>query len=644
VSAPGFLAVGGVEVANNARTVAYMQRGLAGPWFQAVTAQACPDLTLEAYPLAVCAAASSDQFYADPRSGFRVPTTGAAPTSSSLLWDASGWIEGVGQTTTVGGGLVIPNQGSVPLRIKANVDFLVAAPAGGRSIEVARPINVGTANVAWYGLGLRWNGSNWLLCTTGRTLAANSGLGNNVTVASTLLGSYWLEVVFSATGFVGRLWSGDPDLPGSSVIGSLTYGYSSLATGTWYTDMGVTEQASFGAVTEAGIFSFTGGFPLGSEVVISELGWSVPCTQSALADLFPADTLWPADDLYPGLYGEFHDPGTDNAPWVDTDRPEGYGFLGLLIQDIKGLDTTSDRSVDAAADGIGGILGPETLAARVITVDGTLVASDCSAMEYARRWLAETLADALCDGCDLSFVDVRTTCGDDPLGDFNTNRWRLVNVGLTGMTTDTSGGEMCCFVTPVTFELTAGDPYLYGPAVPAVAATTLNPGASDSSTVPFETWYFGGGATSVCTTVVDQGQGIDAPIFTFTGGATGIEAGFAYPSVGLYPSDAIWPSDATIPGDGTLQETAGVAPFAFDFSIGPSETFVVNCATRTLQWTLADGTILDGAPKLNLAAGEVVQWIDTCAGASIDACAAAFAGCSCDDTPTVTIQTQHRER
>jgi len=652
VTSPGFLSVGGVEVANNARTAAYLSRGLGGPWFQSISSTPCADLLLEAWPFSTCpAGATDDTLGASPIASWRNVLTGAVPTVNEVKWFEAGYVGFQGGLPSVGG-VLLPNNGLVTQRVRLMID-MQGPMSPSHNFGPAKVINPGTANAGWLGMCITVSAGNiWQIQAHERRPDGGvSSFGTGVTnlfgglAVAGATGQWVFEVVFGPTGMTAGLYSGDPDNPNTTLIGSGAYTYSQATIGNaWFTATGQTEFASFTGATEVGIVSgVTGPLPTTSELVITSIGIDVPCTKNAQADLFPSDTLFPADDLYPALYGEFHDPATDNAPWADGDRPEGFDYLGLIIDEIQGLDTTSSRDVSPAADGIGGILGPETLDARPVTVKGWLIAANCSGMEYARRWLAETLADALCAGCDLSFMDVRTTCGDDPAGDFNTNRWRLYDVGLTNMDTDLSGGEECCYVVPITFTLTAGNPYLYGPLVNAVGPVTLNAGASDANIVPFETWLFSQG-TSVCTTVADQGIGIDAPVITFTGGTSGIDGGVAYSSMGLYPSDGLWPSDCVFPADGTTQWSDDVCPFVFTLSLGAGETFVIDNARRELRWTLADGSVLDGAPKLMMQPGDTITWLDTCAGASIDVCVAAAAVCSCDDTATVQIQTQHRER
>lgn len=650
MSAPGFLAVGGVEIANNARTVAYMQRGLGGPWFQAVQATACPDLTLEAWPLTTCPAVAGtqiDQLYTSPIPTWRAPNTGAVPSAAQAAWNASGVVGvlGAGGPTS---GAILPNIGVVNARYRLALDLL-AIPAATRNLAIGRVINPGTANVAWIGPQLTIDNTGLCTISVARLLVGGGGnVSSLVSGSITFTGptAFWFEAVFTPQAFVATVYGTDPDVPGASVLFAASYGYVSAGPGSslWASAAGVSELESMATATDTALSGTLGSalFPM-TELVISEIDVApgLPCI--ATGHLYPSDSLWPADDLYPDMYGEFHDPGTDNAPWVDIDRPEGYGFLGLLVDDIEGLDITSTRSMDPSSTGIGGILGPEQLQPRKITVKGWMIASDCSAMEYARRWLGDVLAGSLCANCDTSFIDVRTTCGDDPLGDFYTNRWRIYDVGLTNLVADTSDQEACCFVTPITIEFGAEDPYLYGPVRDAVAATKLNDDGPDVPLIPFESWLFAP-ETAVCTTLVDPGVGEDAPIFTFSGGTSGIEGGVVYPGLGVYPADSIWPSDCLYPADGLQQWDMLDCPTALTFSIGPGETFQVDNARRRIVWVLADGTVLDGSPKLNLPAGDTVQFIETCSGADLQACAVAVASCTCDDTATVTIQTQHRER
>lgn len=671
MSAPGFLAVGGVELVNNARTIAYMQRGLGGSVFETVTGAPCPDLMQEAFPLATCPGGYGDMLETDPMTAGRMRDMLGGSTYAGFTYNPiADAFDGAGLNLVNARYLLQPRpaQFTAPSFLWdawARIEIISDWASGQDSIQVVRysesatsPGNPGFTGAvgSFDGLGamLVRNGADYSLqayIVWGGGLNDNTNLflqrniqAGGSTFPLPVPGVYWLRVsTLSQTVLQASLYGNDQTAP--PIFQSRVTDMMNDAAVAGLALSGLTPQSVFLSPGYPSIgsasFSGTRTTPLATRGRVLDFQADAVCTPTG--ELYPSDGLWPADDLYPNLYGEFHDPGTDNAPWVDADRPESYGFLGLLVDSISGLDATSSRSMDPAADGIGGILGPESLDPRDVTVKGWLIADGCSAMEYARRWLGDTLSGHLCSGCDAAYVDVRTTCGDDKAGDFYTNRWRIYDVGLAAIETDTADQSTdCCYVTPVTFKLSAADPYLYGPQLTAVAATLLNGDGQDASPVPFESWLFNA-ETPVCTTVVDQGLGIDAAIFTFYGGASGIEGGVVYPSLGAYPADGLYPNDCLYPSAGATQWTDG-CPFAFTFSIGPGETFVVDNARRRLVWGLADGTQLDGAPRMMLNPGDVIQWIDTCAGASIDACAVAYAACTCDETASVLIQTQHRER
>lgn len=365
---------------------------------------------------------------------------------------------------------------------------------------------------------------------------------------------------------------------------------------------------------------------------LTELAFPPPGTS------YPSGGAYPGPNVYPALYGVFVNPGVDHAPWFDAAVPASGDYLGLIIGDLKGFDTTETRTMSGNASGVGGILGPATMAPRQLEVEGWVIASSPAGMQYARRWLAESLAGRLCPGCEGGYVDVLPTCNGDA-----DDLWRMYDAGLTSLVFDLSDGESCDYVTPVSFTIGVADPYLYRLPVLEVAETLLNADGSDTTPVPFEEWLFGA-ETPVCIDVAGPDVGITAPVFVFDGGVSGIESALVYTEVGHYPGASVFPGACVYPADGDPQWDMSVCPFAFSLSIGPGETFVLDNSRRRLDWYLPDGTALNGAQQLNLTAGQTIQWIDTCDGEDLTACAVAFAGCTCDDTASVTIYSQHRER
>lgn len=649
MSTPGYMAIAELEVANSARTAAYLAAGLGSPQFEVTFGDVCPLLTELAWPLDTCpglASSTDDQLYANPLPAYRVAGTGAAPSAAVAAWREAGWF---GWAANAGSGpngaLVLPARTIVDQRVRVWLDVLTQTPGGQRTLQVAKMVGVGAGTVGWIGVGLSFNGGVWTLSASGRTpTAVNYGLlvspGNGLVIPTLTIPQptdLVLEVAWTAAGFTARLYGGDPDT-GSPLIASLAYGFATFASGSWFTATGQTEAASFAAATEVGLASGNDFVFASTEMVVTEVAQLGPACV-ATGSSYPAAGAWPNDIMYPGSYGVFTNPGNDNAPWIDPDQPESYGFLGMVLTDLEGYDTTETRSLDAAASGRGGVLGPQQLQPRHLKAKGFLVAQNCAAMEYARRWLADALGGELCPGCDGTYLDLLPVCGDVS----TTALRRFYDTGLEEFVADTSDAVSCCYVTPVAFTIAVANAEVYTAPEVVIASQALAPLAADTPAVPFETWLFGQPA-EICVDLSDEGLGTDAAIITLYGGTSGISGGLVFRAQGSYPQSSQFPGDCVNPADGTPQWDMGLCPFVFDVSIGPGETFTVDSSRRRLEWTLPDGSVLTGAPRLSLAPGQVVQWIDTCDGADAQACVQAYANCTCDTSAAVTVATQHRER
>lgn len=641
-SSPGYLAAQGIEVANNARTVAYLQAGLGSPQFEITYAdELCPGLSDIAFPLEVCDGlerAQANQLYANPIPTWRVPSTGAVPTAP--VWYEAGFVamNGNGGIT---GGAILPDPGSVPLTVRLAHDF-VGTNANNRAIGVARIVNPGTANVGWIGCSLVRDLTGVVSLIVDKRLP-NGGAAvlaqiSATTYTQTIPAQVWLQVVFTAQGFTAGLYGSDPDVPGAPLILSGAYGYDPSPLSAWRTAAGVPETTSMLTTTEVGLVSASAGFQI-TFGVLTELDVipGVPC--EAAGTSYPGQGAWPAENLYPGWYGYFTNPGDDNAPWVDPAQPASYGYLGMILTDVEEFDSSETRSLDAAASGRGGILGPQQMAPKHLTFKGWIIAQGCDSMEYARRWLADVLAGEFCPGCDALELDILPLCGAPNANGLR----RIYDTGLESFVLDTSDDLSCCYVTPVTFTMAVADPFLYTLPETVIASQALAPLATDTPAIPFESWLFAS-PSPICIPLADEGLGTDAAIVTLDGGNTGISGGLVYRSQGHYPQASMFPGECVYPADGTPQWDIAQCPFVFDISIGPDETFTVDSSRRRVTWQLSDGTVLNGSPKLALAPGQTIQWLDTCDGEDAEVCVRASANCTCDTSAAVTVATQHSER
>jgi hypothetical protein len=113
----------------------------------------------------------------------------------------------------------------------------------------------------------------------------------------------------------------------------------------------------------------------------------------------------------------YTDPITDGACWYDPNYPESADFLGVLVNDLDGLDQDGyvRSSVAGIADGYA--LGRGNLPGKVLTFTVTLFATSCAGMEWGRRWLQRTLRGESCDHgasgtprCGTNELRIRACC------------------------------------------------------------------------------------------------------------------------------------------------------------------------------------------------------------------------------------------
>jgi hypothetical protein len=91
-------------------------------------------------------------------------------------------------------------------------------------------------------------------------------------------------------------------------------------------------------------------------------------------------------------------PLIDDAPWVDIDRPESFGFLGVMSQGVTGLldDTATANTIEGLGDG-GWVVGRRRRTKEVrFTV--ALFATDRQSSYYGTQWLKAALEGACGSG------------------------------------------------------------------------------------------------------------------------------------------------------------------------------------------------------------------------------------------------------
>lgn len=288
----------------------------------------------------------------------------------------------------------------------------------------------------------------------------------------------------------------------------------------------------------------------------------------------------------------FVSPADDAAPWYDPDEPGSETFLGLLLLDFTGYDSTIKRSVANRLAGLqGGIFSRQQRIPRTWKFRAAMASSDAAGAEYGLRWLTKALQATPCDVCDTGTLTVRLACppadgSDDALGE-----WTSYEVALTdgpnevekfapGAYPDSLAG--CRDLVTVEFTLVAGNPFLYKRAESCAQFSVTSDGLS----------------TLHCCSIDAPRIGVLGSIFAIT--AT-LEAGpCSLEMYGSYASDG---------GCDDLTASMNLTGIPAD------STVIVDSARHiitvvTVDPITGDETVSDGFHLLDIPEGETLTWLE----------------------------------
>ncbi len=240
------------------------------------------------------------------------------------------------------------------------------------------------------------------------------------------------------------------------------------------------------------------------------------CNRTSTVEVFQNDS-WPDQHIY--LSQEpYSDPADDGAPWWQADVPASVDFYGVWPLAVDGLDSTPiDRTVNESA-GVGAAFGVPHPESRKLKFEALLLAGTPEGAEYGLGWLNAALRGDLCAEPDeprmLRYLDVTPPLEwDDTDAEVRAKayaheRW-LYDVALTSSVEITQRfgqylperRQSTCF--KVTFELTAGNPYIWRAPTSLVDPILLSAGTP--LTVTFEKQVAG-----ECPTACPPG---DAPLY-----------------------------------------------------------------------------------------------------------------------------------
>lgn len=126
----------------------------------------------------------------------------------------------------------------------------------------------------------------------------------------------------------------------------------------------------------------------------------------------------------------YRTPMIDDAPWVDYDDPDSFGFCGVLPLSVQGLTDSSRTATLLQNSGNGGTVTGRRLAMKEVRCSALLIATSEASLAYGKRWLSSVL-DGGCDPCEPADLCFLVGNGNEEgFGDYTTST--LTSSLLTG--------------------------------------------------------------------------------------------------------------------------------------------------------------------------------------------------------------------
>lgn len=230
----------------------------------------------------------------------------------------------------------------------------------------------------------------------------------------------------------------------------------------------------------------------------------------------------------------FYNPSVDPAPWFTSAVPASEEFLGFYPSNIR-LSPVGTRSITPRSSG-GGYLGPLTLPHRIIEVEGIMFATSNRGMSYGERWLNDAVMGGICGGCTGGELSLLPACPPDAATDDEEDETfrTMLEVGVVEPPEYTPLIDNECMMQQATFQLAAGQPYLYAPAENILDAYTISTDTTPSVCGTYYTDEWPGDATTRIEIQNVSGQTITG---TDSRGRPKILQVSMYPSFGTISAD-----------------------------------------------------------------------------------------------------------
>lgn len=337
----------------------------------------------------------------------------------------------------------------------------------------------------------------------------------------------------------------------------------------------------------------------------------------------------------------FVSPAADPAPWYDAAEPGAATFLGVVLLDLNGYDSTITRVVSPRIQGLGGAtFSGQRRKPREWTFRAALVSADDAGAEYGLRWLTSILETSACEGCNTGDLTVRLVCPPADCTDDTLGEWTSYEVVLTdgprevekwsprpSNMSDVLAG--CRDFVTVEWTMVAGNPFLYKAPAECLPSELIGVFSECTDICDF---LFGDPGDAHCCAVTPPARGVLGAIFTLTS-----VSGMGPVILGAYDVCPVGTDD----GDPTLSMTVSSVP--------ANSTLVVDCSQRTVLVTspdpvTGDPVTSDATNLIDIDPDVGIEWVEVrdC-DTTACLCARTAHPCSQGGDTTIQISTQLRE-
>jgi hypothetical protein len=171
--------------------------------------------------------------------------------------------------------------------------------------------------------------------------------------------------------------------------------------------------------------------------------------------------------------GDYVDPVSDPAPWIDGHDNAAEHFFGIAVRSF-----TADLGPIERVNGSNRRIGRLQMKTRRFTLEGDLLADDCCGTDFGRRWLLSRFGVGCGTPCTTQTSQVAVCQEGYVFGPFRTS-YRVGLVSFEDLSEE--AGLECCFGMRFRLVFDAEDPWFYGPDIELLAASNWPEPGSDGA-------------------------------------------------------------------------------------------------------------------------------------------------------------------